>query len=113
WERTRERARFETNDFHGGQGGGETAHMSNQFDENETGGGFGGDDGEMEEGFHLESEELDDDGDGELLETDGVLALKPEPEQQLTREQRRSRRKRDVRARTISVKRLSKAELER
>jgi hypothetical protein len=42
---------------------------------------------------------------------DGNLALTPEPE--LTREQRRSRRKRDVRAKTISVKRLSRAELER
>ena len=62
------------------------------------------------EGFHLED---DDDGDdaGMALETDGALALAPEPE--LTREQRRSRRKRDVRARTISVKRLSKAELMR
>jgi hypothetical protein len=69
------------------------------------------------------SEEMDfgtdDDGfedelieeEGGSLETDGALALAPEP--QLTREQRRSRRKRDVRARTISVKRLSKAELER
>jgi hypothetical protein len=64
--------------------------------------------------FHLESEMLDDDADGDgddMLQTDGALALQPEP--QLTREQRRSRRKRDVRARTISVKRLSKAELER
>ncbi len=65
---------------------------------------------EME--FHLESEALDDEASGDdLLPTDGALALQPEP--QLTREQRRSRRKRDVRARTISVKRLSKAELER
>lgn len=86
--------------------------MANQFDDDDNG-GFGGDEDEMEGGFHLESEELDDDGDGELLETEGVLALKPDPEPQLTREQRRSRRKRDVRARTISVKRLSKAELER
>jgi len=37
---------------------------------------------------------------------DGALAL------QMTREQRRSRRKRDVRARTISVKRMTKRELE-
>ena len=71
---------------------------------------IGGD--EELDGFHLESEELDDDAPlGEL--TDGALALKPDVEPQLTREQRRSRRKRDVRARTISVKRLSKAELER
>ena len=41
---------------------------------------------------------------------DGALALDLEPE--ITREQRRSRRKRDVRARTISVKRMTKRELE-
>lgn len=34
------------------------------------------------------------------------------PEEEITREQRRSRRKRDVRARTISVKRMTKRELE-
>jgi hypothetical protein len=92
---------------------GETAQMANQFDD--EGGEFGGEsDDAFENGFHLESESLDDDaGEGELLETDGALALKADPEPQLTREQRRSRRKRDVRARTISVKRLSKAELER
>jgi hypothetical protein len=86
--------------------------MANQFDE---GGEFGGDDDMGGEGetFDLQSEALDEDGEGELLETEGVLALKLDPEPQLTREQRRSRRKRDVRARTISVKRLSKAELER
>ena len=32
--------------------------------------------------------------------------------EQITREQRRSRRKREVRARTISVKRMTKRELE-
>ena len=84
------------------------------------------DDGEVDEAFltsagstspHcLEREQEDDAGmEDEVQEldlvTDGALALAPEP--QLTREQRRSRRKRDVRARTISVKRLSKAELER
>src|SRR5215471_6033353 len=44
---------------------------------------------------------------------DGATALAPEsvPEQ-ITREQRRSRRKRAVRARTISVKRMTKRELE-
>lgn len=42
------------------------------------------------------------------LGVDGALALAPE----ITREQRRSRRKRDVRARTISVKRMTKRELE-
>ncbi len=48
------------------------------------------------------------------LETAGALALKPEAsdEEVVTREQRRSRRKRDVRARTISVKRMTKRELE-
>lgn len=61
------------------------------------------------DGF-AEGELVEDEG-GVELQTDGALALQPEP--QLTREQRRSRRKRDVRARTISVKRLSKAELER
>lgn len=44
----------------------------------------------------------------ETLGVDGALALEPE----ITREQRRSRRKRDVRARTISVKRMTKRELE-
>lgn len=51
------------------------------------------------------------------LETEGATALAPKesraPESELiTREQRRSRRKRDVRARTISVKRMTKRELE-
>lgn len=45
---------------------------------------------------------------------DGALALSPaaEPPKTITREQRRSRRKREVRARTISVKRMTKRELE-
>lgn len=50
-----------------------------------------------------------------VAETDGALALALAPtleEPQVTREQRRSRRKRDVRARTISVKRMTKRELE-
>jgi hypothetical protein len=42
------------------------------------------------------------------LETDGATALEP----LISREQRRSRRKREVRARTISVKRMTKRELE-
>ncbi len=48
------------------------------------------------------------------LETEGALALKPAvtDEEVVTREQRRSRRKRDVRARTISVQRMTKRELE-
>jgi hypothetical protein len=50
-------------------------------------------------------------------QTDGALALAPEAadalaEPHVTREQRRSRRKRAVRARTISVKRMTKRELE-
>ncbi len=46
-------------------------------------------------------------------ETEGALALAPASEaEHVTREQRRSRRKRDVRARTISVKRMTKRELE-
>jgi hypothetical protein len=44
------------------------------------------------------------------LPTEGATALDAEPG--ITREQRRSRRKRDVRARTISVKRMTKRELE-
>src|SRR5450432_350497 len=50
------------------------------------------------------------------LQTEGQLALAPAPtgdeEAPVTREQRRSRRKREVRARTISVKRMTKRELE-
>jgi hypothetical protein len=49
--------------------------------------------------------------DDNRLETEGATALSP-TEQEITREQRRSRRKRDVRARTISVKRMTKRELE-
>jgi hypothetical protein len=44
----------------------------------------------------------------EALETEGATALEPA----ISREQRRSRRKREVRARTISVKRMTKRELE-
>jgi hypothetical protein len=44
--------------------------------------------------------------------TEGALALQTADEPVVTREQRRSRRKRDVRARTISVKRMTKRELE-
>src|ERR1700712_3156790 len=45
-----------------------------------------------------------------VLLVDGATALSADEE--ITREQRRSRRKRDVRARTISVKRMTKRELE-
>jgi len=59
---------------------------------------------------HL-STDHDTDGDGAVI--DNVLALAAKPaHRQMTREQRRSRRKRDVRARTISVKRMTKRELE-
>lgn len=47
----------------------------------------------------------------ELL-LDGATALAAADDEEITREQRRSRRKRDVRARTISVKRMTKRELE-
>lgn len=47
----------------------------------------------------------------ELEECDGVESTGVDSET-ITREQRRSRRKRDVRARTISVKRMTKRELE-
>jgi hypothetical protein len=57
---------------------------------------------ELEGGIQAE-----DTAEAESL-VDGALALAPE----ITREQRRSRRKRDVRARTISVKRMTKRELE-
>ena len=47
------------------------------------------------------------------LPTEGATALDSSSEDEvITREQRRSRRKRDVRARTISVKRMTKRELE-
>lgn len=45
------------------------------------------------------------------LPTEGATALQIE-EESITREQRRSRRKREIRARTISVKRMTKRELE-
>jgi len=52
----------------------------------------------------------------EAPQTEGALALAPdangEEDKPVTREQRRSRRKREVRARTISVKRMTKRELE-
>jgi len=55
-------------------------------------------------------------GDDNVPETHGALALAVVPVEEggeiVTREQRRSRRKRDVRARTISVKRMTKRELE-
>ena len=50
--------------------------------------------------------------DGDEPRTAGALALAPEIGAPVTREQRRSRRKRAIRARTISVKRMTKRELE-
>jgi hypothetical protein len=49
--------------------------------------------------------------EGTETPVDGALALQVEPPP-ITREQRRSRRKRAIRARTISVKRMTKRELE-
>jgi len=47
------------------------------------------------------------------LPTEGALAVQSEPSSEpVTREQRRSRRKRAIRAKTISVKRMTKRELE-
>jgi hypothetical protein len=61
-------------------------------------------------------ETADDAASVKTLPTDGSLALAPSAdpasEPFVTREQRRSRRKRAVRARTISVKRMTKRELE-
>jgi hypothetical protein len=53
-------------------------------------------------------------GEGDTLTVCGPLALADALEggSPVTREQRRSRRKRDIRARTISVKRMTKRELE-
>jgi len=56
-----------------------------------------------------ESEETPVRGAKLLTDAGAVLKVRGEP---ITREQRRSRRKRDVRARTISVKRMTKRELE-
>jgi hypothetical protein len=55
------------------------------------------------------------DESGSTLASEGALAVaiaEPSDEPGVTREQRRSRRKREVRARTISVKRMTKRELE-
>lgn len=53
-------------------------------------------------------------GPDDGLSVEGALARAPRPtaDSAITREQRRSRRKREVRARTISVKRMTKRELE-
>ncbi len=69
---------------------------------------FDGQDADSEHGV----EDIGATGEGlELVE--GALALKPgTADGTITREQRRSRRKREIRARTISVKRMTKRELE-
>jgi Sigma-70, region 4 len=73
-------------------------------------------DGELET---FGGEGMDDGAAGEVSNdtglTEGALALKTAPNTSataVTREQRRSRRKREIRARTISVKRMTKRELE-
>ncbi|MEZ4312188.1 MAG: hypothetical protein R3F14_29520, partial [Polyangiaceae bacterium] len=69
--------------------------------------------GELELSF-TEGESVDN-ADSPQLSTEGALARKAAPATSataITREQRRSRRKREVRARTISVKRMTKRELE-
>ena len=66
----------------------------------------------------MDPKELEGQTEAVAMETEGALALAPAPETtvagepEITREQRRSRRKREVRARTISVKRMTKRELE-
>ncbi len=64
----------------------------------------------------MDPKDLKDEPQAESLEplTEGALALQTvvEAAPQVTREQRRSRRKRAIRARTISVKRMTKRELE-
>jgi hypothetical protein len=70
--------------------------------------------GELELSFP-EGDGLEDKSHGSELTTEGALARKAAPATSasaITREQRRSRRKREVRARTISVKRMTKRELE-
>lgn len=68
---------------------------------------------ELDMDMDNDSNDESETGDEHLV--DGALALKPRPATAATattREQRRSRRKREVRARTISVKRMTKRELE-
>ncbi|HEX9296390.1 MAG TPA: sigma factor-like helix-turn-helix DNA-binding protein [Polyangiaceae bacterium] len=64
-------------------------------------------------GSDVDEEDLSDEQVGTI---EGPLALAPAPTSMenppVTREQRRSRRKREIRARTISVKRMTKRELE-
>ncbi|HEX8792739.1 MAG TPA: sigma factor-like helix-turn-helix DNA-binding protein [Polyangiaceae bacterium] len=56
---------------------------------------------------------MESSGEAEQAPTQGALALQSEEQSPpVTREQRRSRRKRAIRAKTISVKRMTKRELE-
>jgi hypothetical protein len=55
---------------------------------------------------------LEQEQEGQPAATEGALALEVSAEPQVTREQRRSRRKRAIRAKTISIKRMTKRELE-
>ncbi|MDC3957959.1 sigma factor-like helix-turn-helix DNA-binding protein [Polyangium jinanense] len=74
-------------------------------------GGFGELEDDMDSGMN--DAQTRETGDENLVE--GALARKAAPATSataITREQRRSRRKREVRARTISVKRMTKRELE-
>ena len=73
------------------------------------------DNGELEIWTGADEAAGDEDASSTEAVTIGALALKPVPATSataITREQRRSRRKREVRARTISVKRMTKRELE-
>src|SRR5688500_6554807 len=54
----------------------------------------------------------EDGGDEVVIEGNLARVARPTADTAITREQRRSRRKREVRARTISVKRMTKRELE-
>ena len=60
----------------------------------------------------IASDEAHDDGVASAMEGSLARKLDTASEPGITREQRRSRRKREVRARTISVKRMTKRELE-
>jgi Sigma-70, region 4 len=67
--------------------------------------------GTVEESISDEPRE-DIDGTVPVVEGNLARAIRPTADTAVTREQRRSRRKREVRARTISVKRMTKRELE-
>ena len=67
------------------------------------------------EGFveqHVSTDEISESDSSPAVEGALAIAKEENDEKPVTREQRRSRRKREVRARTISVKRMTKRELE-